>query len=322
MGHRDSRPLAHAPSLVRESERRSRAADSVDIRTVIVGVYLLGRGTTLGHSLVVESPELVPGDFGLSHEERRDLDLLLRALVIFVERLLVGTAHRELASRDGYHLDRGGGARNSLSEVLKGGDGRFGLVNGTLHGLEHLAFQTFMFVARHIMAHVEMAADAVQSELFGVLLVVEMGGDAVVGDTFGEEVDMTSLARRVINNLTGVLKLPLGLPVNLLRVLCHLRPKILDTDLGLGHVILQETVLFGRKVASGAVSHRSAVAQVVGGFLPVQVSLLVSMAAHAIFIGCGLVHRGVKSRDKQRPYNEAHQTYDPVFAFAFRHREL
>ena len=200
MGHRDRRPLAHSPALVRESERRGRTAYGIHIRTVVVGVDLLRRGSALGHRLVVKRPELMPGHLDLTHKERRDPDLFLRALIRRAERLVVRAADRELTSRNSDHPDRGCRTGNRFREVREGCHHGSTVVSLTTPRVHHLAFQSFMLVARHVVAGVQMAADALEIQFSGVFLIVEMSSDAVIRDSGREKIDVTFLAGFVVND--------------------------------------------------------------------------------------------------------------------------
>ena len=57
-----------------------------------------------------------------------------------------------------------------------------------------------MFVARHIVASVQMAADALEIQFHGVLLIVEMSSDAVIRDSGREKIDVTFLAGFIIDD--------------------------------------------------------------------------------------------------------------------------
>ena len=181
MRHRDRRPLAHSPALVRESERWGRTADGIHIRTAVVGIDLFRRGSALRHRLVVERPELMPGHLDLAHKERRDPDLFLRALIRRAERLVVRAADRELTSGNRDHFDRRRRAGYRLREVRErshhGGTVIF-LASASVH---HLAFQPLMLVAGHIVPCVQVTAYALEIQFLGVLFIVEMGGDPVIG---------------------------------------------------------------------------------------------------------------------------------------------
>jgi hypothetical protein len=61
-------------------------------------------------------------------------------------------------------------------------------------------------------------------------------------------------------------------------------------------------------------------AVIVGGFLPIQVGLLMGVATHAILIGGSFVHSTIENCHDQNADKQAHQSYDPVFTFASRHR--
>ena len=120
MGHCDGRPVTHSPALVREAERRGRAADCIEVGSGIVGVDDGRRGAALRHCLGIEGPELVPGNLCLPHEERGYPYPAARPLVIFPELLVLRAAHCELSAGNGNHPDGCSRAGNSLREVLEG----------------------------------------------------------------------------------------------------------------------------------------------------------------------------------------------------------
>ena len=57
-----------------------------------------------------------------------------------------------------------------------------------------------MLVARHVVASVQMAADALEIQFSGVFLVVKMSRDAVICDSGREKIDVTFLAGFVVND--------------------------------------------------------------------------------------------------------------------------
>ena len=169
------------------------------------------------------------------------------------------------------------------------------------------------------MTCVEVAADAVQPEFLGVLLVVEMGGDPVVINSFGEQVDVAFFAGGVIDYLPCVLELPLGGPVDLVGVLGHLGPHVLGSDPGLGHVVLGEAFALRGKVAGDTVSHDSALAVVMLRLLPVSIRLLMDMAAHAILVRGRTIHGPADRIHRKNADQKPQKTDYPILAAAFTH---
>ena len=129
---------------------------------------------------------------------------------------------------------------------------------------------------------VQMAADAVQPQFGGILLIIEVSGDTVVVDSFRIQVGVTLQAGLVVHGAGGMFKVPHGFPVDLVLGSRDLLPHMLGTRPGLYHIVPEESVFLWREVALCAGSHHSALAQEMLGFLPVGVGLLMVMAAHAI----------------------------------------
>ena len=280
MRHGDGRTVSHAPALVGKAERRGGTGDGVQAGPAVGFIDDGRRGAAFGHGLVVETPELPPGDFGFRHEEAGDADPLLRALVVAATRLFLRASQQKFTARNGDHPDRGIGAGDGFREGFEALGGGRRLIDFAAAGID-LAFQFLMRITLDVVAGVEMAADTGKMEFLGILLVVEMGGDAIVADTLREQVLMAFQAGGVIDDPLGMVHGTLGSPVDLVLVLGHLRPQILGAHLDLDHVVTGDTVLLRRQVAGGAVGDDAAPVQVVGRLFPKQVGLLVVMAAHA-----------------------------------------
>ena len=195
MGHRDGRPVAAAPTLVGDAERRGRAADRVYFRVRIVGVNLFRRRASFRHGLGVKSPVLIPGHFGFADKERRNGHFFYGAFVVPAERFVVRAAHCESSSGDRFHVKRYGRTGDGFGKILECGYGsRFG---------ERFAFFRFglrdalhfrMRIVRIVMAYVQMAADTLQVEFLFVFFVVEMGGDTFLTEPRREQLLMALLA--------------------------------------------------------------------------------------------------------------------------------
>ena len=282
VGHGDGGPVTHSPALVREAERRGRTADSIHVRAAVVGIYLLRRSPSFGHSLVVERPELAPGHLGFSHEERRHPYFPARPLVGGTAGLAVGTADRELSSRDSNHLDLGCRTGNRLLEVGKTGDCGRGIIHRTSTGVHHLALQPLVLVARHMMPCVQMAADTSQSKFGRVLFIIKVRGDPVVVYPLGIEIGVALQAGFVVDRALCVFQVPHRFPVYFFLGSRKLLPHVLGAGPGLDHVVPEKPVFRRREMAFGAGSDHPALAQEMLRFLPVCIGLLVVVAFHAV----------------------------------------
>ena len=274
------------------------------------------RRTAFGHGLVVEAPELPPGDFRFGHEEVGDAHPLLGTFVGLAQRLVPGAAQKEFTARNGHHADGGVGAGNRLGEgfeMLYGGGGLIDFPGTGVHG----ALKLLVGVSRDVMAGVEMAAYAVEMEFFGILLIMEMGRYTVVADAFRIQVLVAFDAGRIINYLRGIVLLALGGPVNLVRILDGLGPEVLGAHPELDHVVAVEPVFLGGKMAGCAIRDHAAFVQVVGRLFPQPVGLIVVVAAHAVVAGGGMgVHLG-KRQDQHGGQGESAQNYAPDEASFF-----
>ena len=310
MGHRDGGPVAHAPALVGESERRSGAADGIQSGPAVRLVDDGRRRTAFGHRLVVETPELPPGDFGLRHEEAGDADPLLRAFVRAAPRLVRGAAEEELAARDGHHPDGGVRAGNGLGEGLEPFGGGRRLINLAGAGV-HGALELLMRVAFDVMAGIEVAAHAVELELLVVFVVVEVGGDAVVADAFGVQVLVAFHAGSVVDDARGIVHLALGRPVDVLLVIHKFRPHVLGSHPELDHVVADDAVLLGRQMTGGAVGDYAAFIQVMVRLFPEAVGLFVVVAAHAGVVGGRIGVHGDEGQHQRNAQCQAAQDGSP-----------
>ena len=155
------------------------------------------------------------------------------------------------------------------------------------------------------MAGVEVAAHAVELELFVVLVVVEVRGDAVVADAFRIQILVAFHAGGIVDDARGVVHLTFGCPVDVLLVLDHFRPHVLRAHPELDHVVTDDAVLLGRQMTGGAVGDYAAFIQVMGRLLPETVGLFMIVAAHAGVVRGGI---GVHGNEDQHQYDAQCQT--------------
>ena len=91
-----------------------------------------------------------------------------------------------------------------------------------------------MAVARIVMSGVKMAADALQTKFFLIVIIIEMGRHPVVGNAFRIEIDVAFPAGFIEDNAGSVLQLALALPVDFILVLECIGPEILHSHPHLG----------------------------------------------------------------------------------------
>ena len=283
VGHRYGRALTHTPSLIGESERRRGAAYGIHILTRVVGIYLLGRNTSLRHGLAVEGPILIPRNLHLADEEGRYGNVALRRFVAAAERLVLGAAHGETAARYGHHLERCRRAGYRLRKVLELGHGRrLGIYLGRRVRSRRQACHLSMLIVRVVVSGIEVTAYALEVELLLVLLVVEVRRHTVVGNTLREEVDVALLARLVVDDLGGIFQLTLAVPVDILLFLGQVRPYVLHARGSLGLEVCERSL--GREVALHAVGLHAAAVIVVYGLFPACIRFGMVVTHHASLV--------------------------------------
>jgi len=84
------------------------------------------------------------------------------------------------------------------------------------------------------MPHIEVAADALQIEFFGIFLIIEMGGDTIVGDSLGKKILVAFYTRLIGNILHGIFQFRFFIPVNICCVLGQIAPYITHPQYELG----------------------------------------------------------------------------------------
>jgi hypothetical protein len=132
------------------------------------------------------------------------------------------------------------------------------------------------------VTYIEVTTDTLEIQFLLVLVIIEVSRYAVIGNTLGEEINVTSLTRLVIDDSLSILQLALAIPIDILGILGHIRPQILCTCSYLSLNILERA--FGREVTSGAIGLSTAAVVIVYRLLPTRIRLGVEVASHTRFV--------------------------------------
>ena len=132
-----------------------------------------------------------------------------------------------------------------------------------------------MLIVRVIVTGIQVATDALEVELFLVVIVIEVGSNTLVGNAFGIDVHVASLARLVVHNLLSVFQFSLAFPVDVFLVLGDVRPHILGTHGHLGLGVFQGSLR--RKVTCSTIGFHTALAIVVYGLFPSHIGIGMEM---------------------------------------------
>ena len=93
-----------------------------------------------------------------------------------------------------------------------------------------------------VVSGIEVATDTLQAQFFLVVVVVEVSCYTVITYTFGVYVNVTGLARLIVDNFLCVFEFTLAIPINILFVFGYLRPYILYTCRNLGFCVLNSSL--------------------------------------------------------------------------------
>ena len=233
MRHRNSRAIATAPSLIRETERRCRTRDRVNFRIAVVLINLLRRRASLAHGLAIESPILIPCHFHLGHKERTDRNRTYRCLIRLMERLTRLATHLKRTTRNRLHLERDHRTWNLLNIIGERGYNCRFLKEKTRIDRSGTCRQTTntrhlrMAVIRIIMARIQVATDTLKIELLLVLLIIKVSRNTIIRHAFRKKILVAILTRLIRDILDRVLKLRFQVPIHLRRIFSQIRPDIL-----------------------------------------------------------------------------------------------
>ncbi len=262
MRHGNRRTFIAAPSLIRESERRSRAGNGIHIeRLHIPLVSRFGRSTPLAHRTAVKSPILLPSRLDLRHKERIHCYRMLRRFIGFVERFLFRTTHCEISAGDSHHFkgDRSTGyllykigKRSDLSRFLKKpacvccATAGCAQARNTRHAR--------MRVIRIMVSCIQMATNALKIHLCVILIVIHMCRNTFVGNTLRKKILMTLHTRSIRDVFHRMFQFRFLIPVEIGAVFCKIPPHIANAQLQFSRIMLPG-IIGRRKVAIHAIHH-------------------------------------------------------------------